>query len=186
MSVDPPAVSRRLKQRLESRFTFLADPEGVLLDGLGIRHRGGRNDGVDIAYPTAVLVDAGGLEYGTLIPLDVPQTEAEELKVVVSSPQWLLRPGQLVPVLLAQEAPKPGLYVPMDAILPLGPDRGALFLEVDGTVRRVEVRLLDRVRYYQRVEGEGVAAGARVITDYIHFLQDGERVKVVRTREMKS
>ena len=61
MSVDPPAVSRRLKQRLKSRFTFLADQEGVLLDGLGIRHRGGRNDGVDIAYPTAVLVDADGV-----------------------------------------------------------------------------------------------------------------------------
>jgi len=61
VSVDPPAASRRLKDRLESRFTFLADPDGVLLDGLGIRHRGGRNDGVDIAYPTAVLVDAEGL-----------------------------------------------------------------------------------------------------------------------------
>jgi hypothetical protein len=35
------------------------------------------------------------------------------------------------------------------------------------------------------VEGEGVAAGARVITDYIHFLQEGERVRVIRTRELK-
>lgn len=61
MSVDSPAASRRLKERLESRFTFLADPDGVLLDGLGIRHRGGRNDGVDIAYPTAMLVDADGV-----------------------------------------------------------------------------------------------------------------------------
>ena len=33
----------------------------MLLDGLGIRHRGGRNDGGDIAYPTAVLVDADGV-----------------------------------------------------------------------------------------------------------------------------
>ncbi len=61
MSVDPPAASRRLKERLESRFTFLADQQGVLLDSLGIRHRGGRNDGADIAYPTAVLVDAAGV-----------------------------------------------------------------------------------------------------------------------------
>ncbi len=61
MSVDPPALSRRLKERLKSRFSFLADQEGVLLDGLGIRHRGGRNDGVDIAYPTAVLVDTDGV-----------------------------------------------------------------------------------------------------------------------------
>lgn len=61
MSVDPPAASRRLRDRLNSRFTFLADQDGVLLDKLGIRHRGGRNDGVDIAYPTAVLVDADGV-----------------------------------------------------------------------------------------------------------------------------
>ena len=61
MSVDPPAASRRIRDRLNSRLTFLADQEGVLLDQLGIRHRGGRNDGVDIAYPTAVLVDADGV-----------------------------------------------------------------------------------------------------------------------------
>jgi peroxiredoxin len=61
VSVDPPAASRRLQQRLKSRFRFLSDPQGVLLDRLGIRHRGGRNDGVDIAYPTAVLVDADGV-----------------------------------------------------------------------------------------------------------------------------
>jgi peroxiredoxin len=61
VSVDPPAASRRLRDRLKIRFTFLADQEGVLLDELGIRHRAGRNDGVDIAYPTAVLVDADGV-----------------------------------------------------------------------------------------------------------------------------
>lgn len=61
VSVDPPAASRRLKERLKSRFTFLADQEGELLDALGIRHRAGRNDGADIAYPTAVLVDADGI-----------------------------------------------------------------------------------------------------------------------------
>ena len=60
MSVDPPEVARRLKNRIRSRFTFLSDPDGALLDTLGIRHRGGRNDGADIAFPTAVLVDTTG------------------------------------------------------------------------------------------------------------------------------
>ena len=60
MSVDPPEAGRRLKQRLRSRFTFLSDPDGVLLDALGIRHHGARIDGADIAFPTAVLVDATG------------------------------------------------------------------------------------------------------------------------------
>jgi hypothetical protein len=35
VSVDSPAASRRLKERLKSRFTFLTDPQGVLLDRLG-------------------------------------------------------------------------------------------------------------------------------------------------------
>jgi peroxiredoxin len=61
VSVDPPERSRRLRDRLKSRFTFLSDPEGVLLDQLGIRHRGGRDDGADIAYPTAMLVDGDGV-----------------------------------------------------------------------------------------------------------------------------
>ncbi len=60
MSVDSPEASRRLKTRLKSRFTFLSDREGVLLDELGIRHVAGRNDGKDIAFPTAVLVDGAG------------------------------------------------------------------------------------------------------------------------------
>jgi peroxiredoxin len=61
VSVHSPEASRRVRERLKSRFTFLADPEGTLLDGLGIRHQAGRNDGADIAFPTSVLVDADGV-----------------------------------------------------------------------------------------------------------------------------
>jgi peroxiredoxin len=49
-----------LKEKLQSQFTFLSDPDGVLLDALNIRHKGGREDGADIAFPTAVLVDGAG------------------------------------------------------------------------------------------------------------------------------
>ena len=61
VSVDPPEVSAALRERLQSSFTFLSDADGVLLDALDIRHRGGRMDGADIAYPTAVLVDGAGV-----------------------------------------------------------------------------------------------------------------------------
>ena len=61
MSVDPPDVSRALKERLKSRFTFLSDPRGTLLDALGIRHRDGTGEGKDIAFPTAILVDGQGV-----------------------------------------------------------------------------------------------------------------------------
>ncbi len=58
MSVDPPEVSARLRQRLEADFSFLSDPDGELLDALGIRHRSPRGD---IAFPTAILVDEKGV-----------------------------------------------------------------------------------------------------------------------------
>ena len=60
MSVDPPETSKRLKERLKSRITFLSDTEGELLDALDIRHRSSPVYG-DIAFPTAVLVDARGI-----------------------------------------------------------------------------------------------------------------------------
>ena len=53
-------MSAKLRERLKVNFTFLSDPDGVLLDALNIRHAGGRSDGADIAFPTAVLVDTTG------------------------------------------------------------------------------------------------------------------------------
>ena len=65
MSVDPPSASKALREKLKSRFTFLSDPDGVLLDELGIRHVEGLAPGIrewrDLAFPTAVLVDQHGL-----------------------------------------------------------------------------------------------------------------------------
>ena len=60
VSVDPPETSRRLRERLQSRFTFLSDSEGALLDALGIRHVDAL-EGRDVAIPTAILVDAEGV-----------------------------------------------------------------------------------------------------------------------------
>jgi peroxiredoxin len=60
VSVDPPEVSKRLQERLESRFTFLSDSEGALLDALHIRHRSGQ-PGRDLAFPAALLVDSEGI-----------------------------------------------------------------------------------------------------------------------------
>ena len=158
-------------------------PDGTVLNLKKFRVEvGERRRSFQGLYLVREITSAGGLEEGTRIPFDVPKTDADEVKVVLAKPQWLLRPGQLVRVLLAGEAPAPGLYVPINAIKPVDDDRGIIFLEQDGQARRVEVRLLGRVRALFRVEGDGVVAGARVITDYIHFLQDGEKVRVTRTR----
>jgi hypothetical protein len=132
------------------------------------------------------VVDAGDLRPYTLLPLDPPDTDDEEQEVVIAKPQWMLRPGQLVPVLLDDKSPAPGIYVPMNTVEVTGEARGAVFLEENGRVKRVEVELLEQVRDLVRVRGEGLAAGARLIADYIHFLEDGEEVRVIRSRELNS
>jgi len=50
-----------LRQHLASPFTFLSDPEGKVLDQLGIRHVDGHGAGNDLAYPAQVLVDEQGI-----------------------------------------------------------------------------------------------------------------------------
>lgn len=60
VSVDPPEVSERLRERLGVPFTFLSDPDGALLDALGIRHHKGHGE-IDIAYPAQILVDRDGV-----------------------------------------------------------------------------------------------------------------------------
>ena len=60
VSTDPPEQSEALRQRLDAKFTFLSDPNGELLDRIGIRHRGGNPEGGDVAYPTQILVDRDG------------------------------------------------------------------------------------------------------------------------------
>ncbi len=61
VSVDPPEASARLRDRLGTRITFLADTERELLDALGIRHRDPPGRTGDIAFPTSVLVDEKGI-----------------------------------------------------------------------------------------------------------------------------
>ena len=61
MSTDSPGTSAALRKRLKSRFTFLSDEQGELLDALAIRHPAASMEGADIAFPTAILVDGAGI-----------------------------------------------------------------------------------------------------------------------------
>lgn len=60
VSVDPPEVSERFRQKLGAEFTFLSDDKGELLDKLNIRHCLRWKSG-DVAFPTGILVDKHGL-----------------------------------------------------------------------------------------------------------------------------
>ncbi|MHC4342887.1 MAG: HlyD family secretion protein [Planctomycetota bacterium] len=133
-------------------------------------------------YLMRELKDIGNLPPRTNVAVDPPDTDAEEQDVVIAKSRWLLRPGQLLPVLLSDDAPKPGIYLPMAAIQPVDEKSGIVFLAAGGTAKRVEVRLTSNVGSLFRIEGDGIVPGAQVIADYIHFLRDGEPVRVIKRR----
>ncbi len=133
-------------------------------------------------YLIRELTDIGNLPPGTFVAMDVPKTDTDEIDVVLAKPRWRLRPGQLAPVLLSNQAPKPGLYLPMNTIKPQEGGTGIVFLAQDGVAKLVKIRITGSVGELFRVEGEGLRPGVEVITDYIHFLQDGEPVRIIKRR----
>jgi multidrug efflux pump subunit AcrA (membrane-fusion protein) len=137
------------------------------------------------------LSDIGELTPRTLIALDVPDGFNDGGKVLVANKQWRLRPGQLIPVFLGVEIPKTGLYLPMNSIKPIDDKTGEIFVAVDGKAKKVKVKILDNVGELFRVEAVDpneanmMATGSEVITDYIHFLQDEEPIRVIKKVELK-
>ena len=105
VSVDPPEVSERLRQRLGFDIRFLSDPGGLLLDSLGLRHEGGRPPafiapaapgapppGPDIFLPATFLVDGDGVVRWVYRP-DTYRMRATPDEVVAAIDASLPAPG---------------------------------------------------------------------------------------------
>jgi len=136
------------------------------------------------------LSDVGELQEGMLVAMDVPDDFVDGQRVTIVRSDWRFRPGQLVPVWLAESAPTPGLYVPMNAILHTDEQTNVVFVEKDGLARRVDVRIVGQAGDLKQITATDASStllvpGANVILDYIHFLQDREPVRVVQRRELK-
>ena len=132
------------------------------------------------------LEDAGGLEGGALLPFDIPE-DFDGNEVLLMQEQWSLQPGQVVEAVLKSHVPTAGLYAPMVAIDARTQETGTVFVVADGTVRRVPVRILEHVGAFFHIvaaDDEGrklLVPGAQIVIDYVHFLRDGESVKVTGT-----
>lgn len=70
VSVDPPEISERLREKLGLRIRFLSDERGTLMDALHVRHRGGmpasfitgrKDGGPDVFLSTTFLLDEQGV-----------------------------------------------------------------------------------------------------------------------------
>lgn len=141
-------------------------------------------------YVLRELTDAGALTAETILPLDLPADFPEGGKVLIDDAGWVLQPGQIVSVLLSGEAAEPGLFVPMNVVLPDGDGTGRIFVAVEGRARSIRINVTDRAGPLVRVnavdptEAALVGPGAEVIRQ-AHFLTEGEAVRVVRTHEVR-
>ncbi len=91
---------------------------------------------------------------------------------------WLLRPGDLVPVQFDWGSFPPGFYVPVEAVRTLN-DRTQVFVIEDGRCRAVNVSVHESSGQQRRIEGPGLTNGTAIVVEGIHYLEDGAAVRVV-------
>ena len=105
--------------------------------------------------------------------------------LAIGRPQWLLRPGDLVPVRFLLDATQRGFYVPVDAITTLD-DGQAVFTVESGVARLRPVTVHESYQELRRIQGEGIETGTQVITGGAHYVSDGQVVRVVETEGERS
>lgn len=99
----------------------------------------------------------------------------DEAGIVVGSPQYTFRPGDVVRVGLAAALPEPGFWVPATALVPRS---GAtlLFLVREGGATEVAVDVLESSGGFRRVAAPELSEGASVVVRGMQYLSDGDAV----------
>jgi RND family efflux transporter MFP subunit len=170
------------------------------LPGVGFRDDA-RRDAVGKHVPEKIAVQLGDdyltvvkWNFRSLMPGDelregdflVLHPRADYLSgLAIGRPQWLLRPGDLVPVRFLLDATPRGFYVPVDAITAVD-DGLAVFVVEDGVARLRTVTVHESYQELRRIQGDGIENGARVITGGMHIVSDGEAVRIIETEGERS
>ncbi|MEK6236406.1 MAG: HlyD family efflux transporter periplasmic adaptor subunit [Planctomycetales bacterium] len=115
----------------------------------------------------------------------------EGMDVYFVRERWSMRPGDIVNVDLDRGELRPGFYVPMDVIVNKSGEFFLFLASKDGNsvvAKRTPITVHESLNGFRRVEpagSEGFPQGASVIAEGVHYLVDGEKVVVSRTRERK-
>lgn len=106
----------------------------------------------------------------------VRQPTAEDRKAVNTRlTQWLVRPGDLIPVSFDLGRLPRGFYVPVTAVKELNGETW-VFVVQDGKAKRIPVKAHESYEDTRRVEGEGLQEGAQLVIKGVHYLADGSVV----------
>ena len=105
----------------------------------------------------------------------------EHLKgAVMSAFDWVIRPGDIVPVSFDLGELPAGFYVPVEAILTLNGAASVFVVGEGGRARSIPVTLHETVGLQRRIEGNGLEDGMRVILEGLHYVGEGDRLRVVQ------
>ncbi len=119
---------------------------------------------------------SGDLREGDFLVISPVRQHLDGL--VIDRPQWLLRPGDLVPVRFVLNTVPLGFYVPVDAIT-LIDRQHVVFSIVDGKAQSFPVTVHETFRELRRIEGNRLKPGLKIIVGGMHFVSDGQPVSVV-------
>jgi RND family efflux transporter MFP subunit len=123
------------------------------------------------------VIESGDLKEGDFL-IRWPTPEHLE-GVAVGRPQWLLRPGDLVPVQLSLTGTPTGLWVPTHAII-LAESGPAVVVVEEGLARERAVSVHETFREWQRIEGDGIVEGSQVVVGGAQYVSDGQPVSTTR------
>ena len=123
------------------------------------------------------LVASGDLREGDFLVIGPERRHLDGL--AIDRPQWLFRPGDLVPVRFVLGTVPLGFYVPVDAIT-LIDRQHVVFAVVDGKAQPFPVTVHEIFRELRRIEGNRLESGLQIIVGGMHFVSDGPPVSIVR------
>ncbi len=122
------------------------------------------------------LKDSGDLREGDFLVIE-PKTEHLD-GLAIGRPQWLLRPGDLVPVQFLLHATPKGLYVPVDAITTID-GKYVVFAVEENIARPKNVSVHEIYHELRRIEGDGIVSGVSIIVSGVHYVSDDQPVTIV-------
>ena len=117
-----------------------------------------------------------GLQEGDFLVIDPIKEHLQGL--AIGRPQWLLRPGDLVPVSFLQHSTKKGIYVPINAISKVD-DMHIVYIAENDKAKAIEISLHETYRELHRIEGDGIEPGVKVIVGGVHYISDEQPIRIV-------
>ncbi|MFG0265498.1 MAG: HlyD family secretion protein [Rhodopirellula sp. JB055] len=153
---------------------------------------------IEFADPSSINLTED-LITGQLLSLDGSELSPNELAgwqtacVLLEQTRWMIRAGDTVRVALIPDSSNIGFYIPMKAVRQ---ENGETFVHVvddsqtQPTAKRVLVDVTDEdsmdedslILCVEPIEPDALTEGARVIVRGTHYVDDGDRVRVVPTQ----